>query len=74
METGLIQRAVSTPQYDVVKALLEAEDSGLTKDELAQKSGHEDARGILRRLAKSDPDWKEVIHFAEAAYGGYRIS
>jgi hypothetical protein len=68
-----IKRKLTTPQYNVVKALLDAGDAGLTKDELVSRSGHEDARGILKRLADSDPDWNEVIHFAGLTGGGYRV-
>jgi len=70
---GKTKRKLTLPQYNVVKALLDAGDVGLTKDELVSKSGHEDARGILTRLAKKDPDWKQVIHFAGQTGGGYRI-
>jgi hypothetical protein len=60
-------------QYDVVKSLLNAGERGLTKDELVTRSCHTDARGILKRLADSDPDWEKVISFAGRAGGGYRI-
>jgi hypothetical protein len=70
---GTTKRKLTTPQYNVVKALLGAGETGLTKDELIKKSGHEDARGILKRLANSDPGWKEVIHFAGQTGGRYRI-
>jgi hypothetical protein len=70
---GTTKRKLTTPQYNVVKALLDAGHAGLTKDELVEKSGHEDARGILTRLSASDDDWKEVIHFAVQTGGGYRI-
>jgi hypothetical protein len=64
---------LNNTRYDVVKALLDAGDTGLTKDKLKEKSGHEDALGILRRLANSDPDWGRVIQFPGSSYGGYRI-
>jgi hypothetical protein len=60
-------------QYNVVKALVDAGESGLTVDQLVAQSGHADARGILRRLADSDPDWRSVIHFPGKAGGHYRI-
>jgi hypothetical protein len=60
-------------QYNVVKALLDAGETGLTLDQLAHQSGHADARGILKRLADSDPDWRSVIHFPGKAGGHYRI-
>ena len=62
------------PQYDVVKALLDAGDAGLTKDELANNSRHEDSRGILKRLADRHPtSWGKVIHFPGITGGRYRI-
>jgi hypothetical protein len=70
---GKKKRVLTDPQDDVVQALLEAGEGGLTKDELEDKSGHSDARGILRRLAKSDPDWGVVIHFPGRTGGRYRI-
>lgn len=60
-------------QYNVVKALVDAGDTGLTVDQLVHHSGHSDARGILRRLANSDPDWRSVMHFPGKAGGHYRI-
>jgi hypothetical protein len=70
---GKPKRKLTTPRYNVVKALLDAGDVGLTKDELVTESGHEDARGILTRLAESDADWRKVIHFAGVTGGRYRI-
>jgi hypothetical protein len=60
-------------QYNVVKALLDAGDTGLTVDQLVAQSGHSDARGILKRLADFDPVWRSVIHFPGKAGGHYRI-
>jgi hypothetical protein len=60
-------------QYNVVTALLQAGEGGLSKDELARDSGHTDALGILRRLARKDPDWAAVIRFAGQTGGRYRI-
>jgi hypothetical protein len=70
---GMPKPKLTLPRYNVVKALLDAGEAGLTKDELVNKSRHQDARGILNRLANSDPDWKQVIHFAGQTCGGYRI-
>ena len=64
---------LSEAQFNVVQTLLQAGAKGLTKDELVRKSGHTDARGILRRLADSDERWENVISFAEAVGRGYRI-
>src|SRR5271157_1466827 len=41
---------------------------------LAIESGCGDAVNILKRLAKSDPDWKAVIKLAGKPGGRYRIS
>ncbi len=70
---GQSKRRLKPAQYEVVEVLLNAGAKGLTKDELEKQSKHGDARGILRRLADSDPDWKAVIHFAGITGGGYRI-
>jgi len=64
---------LTRPQYGVVKALLEAGERGLSKDELDHKSKHGDARKILKRLAESDADWKAVIHFPGKPGVGCRI-
>lgn len=70
---GKTKRLLTRARYDVVKTALEAPDGGWTKDQLISKSGHEDALGVLRRLAEKDPDWAEVIHFAGQTGGGYWI-
>jgi|SRR5579871_1434251 len=66
-------RILSFAQYRVVKALLEAGEIGLSKDELDRTSGHRDARKILARLARSDPDWRAVIRMAVYPGCHYRI-
>jgi hypothetical protein len=53
--------------------LVDGGDTGLTVDQLVHQSSHADARGILRRLANSDPDWRSVIHFPGKAGGLYRF-
>jgi hypothetical protein len=60
-------------EYDVVEALLAAGERGLTKDALIINGRHEDARGILSRLRKKDPDWASVIQMAGKSGGRYRI-
>ena len=64
---------LTTPQYDVVQTLIEAGDSGLSKDQLVKKSGHGDARKIMKRLANRDSDWKAVLVFPGTPGRGYRI-
>jgi hypothetical protein len=61
------------PQFNVVKALVDAGNTGPTVDQLVHHCGHADARGILRRLADSDPDGRSAIHFPGKAGGRYRI-
>jgi len=60
---GKTKPVLRPAQFNVVKALVNAGETGLTLDQLVHQSGHSDARGILRRLADSDPDWRSVIHF-----------
>ncbi|MCI0463306.1 MAG: hypothetical protein L0Z62_40685 [Gemmataceae bacterium] len=68
-EKPLLTRA----QYNVIQALLDAGERGLSKDELDHKSGHGDARKILKRLADSDDGWQAVLPFPGKPGGGYRI-
>ncbi|MFT5528138.1 MAG: hypothetical protein ACI9HK_006126 [Pirellulaceae bacterium] len=63
----------TSAQYDVVLALLNASDKGLTKDELEKNSKHGDSRKILKRLAEKDSDWNAVISFPGSTGMGYRI-
>ncbi len=61
-------------QYNVIKTLLDAGKRGLTKDKLDEKSGHPDARKVLKALQKQDEDWAAVIQMpGTAGKGGYRI-
>jgi hypothetical protein len=48
-------------RYDVVQTLLEAGESGLSKDDLDKKSGHSTAHKLLKAVAKSSPEWAKVI-------------
>ena len=70
---GKEKRGLSEPQMDVLQALYEAGEKGLSKTQLELNSGHSDARGILKRLIKDDPDWAAVIHFPGKAHRGYRL-
>ncbi len=70
---GIEKKRLTDPQYNVVQALLAAGGDGLSKDELPIKSGHADAVKILKRVAKIDADWADVILLAERSGGGYRI-
>jgi len=71
---GKVKRTLlSRAQHDVIKALIESGEDGLTKDTLISKSGRSDPRGILRRLMEKDRDWKRVIRFPGKPGRGYRI-
>ena len=64
---------LTAARYDAVKALIEAGEGALSKDELDRKSGHTDARKLLKALAHDDADWAEVILFPGTPGKGYRI-
>ena len=68
---GIEKRGLSEPQMNVLQALWEAGGQGLSKDQLERD--HSDARGILRRLKNSDPDWAAVIHLPGKPHGSYRL-
>ena len=70
---GTDQIVFMTPaQQDVITALLEAGEGGLSGPELIKKSGRGDARGVLKRLA-SNEKWKCVLQSAGRQGGRYRI-
>jgi len=71
--SGKEKERLTNAQYDVVLALLQAGERGLTKDELDHESKHGDARGVLKRLTDKDSDWRAVIPFPGMTGGGYRI-
>ncbi len=70
---GKIKPPLTFAQYAVVIALLEAGEDGLTKDGLDARSGHSDARKILKRLHDSDLDWAAVIQMPGRSGCRYRI-
>jgi hypothetical protein len=70
---GKAKDVLTPAQYNVIQALLDAGSGGLNKDELEDKSGHSDARKILKRVADSDPDWMSVIRLAGSTGKRYRI-
>ena len=70
---GKEKKPLSKAQYDVVEALLKS-GTPLTKEHLDLRSGHSEARKLLRRTAGIDRDWKKVIVFpGDNSAGGYRI-
>jgi hypothetical protein len=64
---------VTVAQYNVLMTLCIADEAGLTKDELSDKSGHPSARQILTDLLEADARWTEVIQMAGVTGGGYRV-
>lgn len=64
-------KTLRPPGFAVVKALVDAADEGLSKDQLFKRSGKGDAWGILRRLCR-DPDWKAVLIMPGEIGGRYR--
>lgn len=70
---GKEKPALKWTQYTVVSTLVACWPDTLTKDQLVSITKHQDARGILDRLAKSDTDWDKVIHMAKRTGGGYSL-
>ena len=64
---------LSTPQYAVIKALVNAYPKRPNKDELIRESHREDARKILKRLAGSSEVWNSVIDMAGTPRRGYGL-
>lgn len=70
---GNVKPHLTQAEHDILTALLEAGERGLTKDELDERSGRTDSRKYLRKLAR-DADWASVIVFPEGkGRGGYRL-
>jgi len=71
---GKEKQPLTFREYNIVKALLDAGEHGLTKDKLDDKSGHSEARKVLSALRDGDPDWAAVIQMPGGpGRGGYRI-
>jgi hypothetical protein len=70
---GKEKEPLNIVQFNVIKALIDANPDGLGKDELVRKSGHSDARRVLDRLRKKDPDWGSVIIMPGKPHRRYRI-
>lgn len=69
---GRTMPPLTRARYDVVRALLEAGDDGLTGDQLVEKSSCGGAVTTLKRLARQ-PGWSEVIRLPGAPGLRYRI-
>lgn len=67
------EKTLNRTGFEVIKCLLNAYPGRLTKDALATTSHHTDAVGVLKRLRRTDIDWKAVIHLAGVTGGRYGI-
>jgi hypothetical protein len=72
---GKRKRPLTEPQYDVVRAIADEGELGLTTSQLDQRTRHGDARRVLKNLAMSDADWASIILFPgkKNKGQGYRI-
>ena len=74
---GKRKKPLTRAGYNVIYALIEADERGLTKDTLVTASGHTDARGVLKRIigarTNRDVDWDNVISFPGKTGGRYRV-
>jgi hypothetical protein len=66
-------KRLTAAQHEVLLALIIAGAEGLSKNRLVQQSHHGDALGILRRLARSNRLWQNVIDMPGVTGGRYRI-
>ena len=73
MLKGVNHPRLTLPRYNVLMALCEAGKLGLNKDELVERSGHNDAINILKRLARNNPDWESVIQLPGVPRMRYRV-
>jgi hypothetical protein len=79
---GKDKAQLTEAEYRVIKALLDAWKTGrrLSTDELRNrtkdKKGNviEDPVGVLERMRKRDPDWKNAIDMAGKPRGGYGLN
>lgn len=67
---GTTKQPLTDAQYAVIQALLDAGDSGLSKDAL--EGVRSSARRILKEL-QADPDWAAVIVLPGKTNGRYRL-
>ncbi len=64
---------VTSAQYDVLQALVNAGEDGLSLTELGRDSGHGSARNVLKNLADSFSAWQQVILLPGAPGRRYRL-
>jgi hypothetical protein len=69
---GVRQRRLTEAQFDVMKAVRDAAPDVLTKEGLIDKSGHQDAVGVLRRLLHDEPVYRTLMALSGRERKGYR--
>jgi hypothetical protein len=65
---------LSSATYDVVKALVDAGDAGLSLSDLSKNSGHDGPHVFLKRLTERFAEWAQVIKFPGKPWGKYCIT
>lgn len=70
---GKVKR-LTAGQFNVIETIVTHFPHKLTGDQLVKASGHRDAVNMLKKIAKTDDDWDDVIHLAGSNGGGYGIS
>ncbi len=70
---GREESLVTSAQYDVLQALVNAGADGLSMTELIRRSGHGSARNVLKNLANSSSAWQQVILMPGAPGRRYRL-
>jgi hypothetical protein len=69
---GVEKKRLTFPRYNIIKALLEAVRN-LSKNELDKRSGHTDARKLLKKMVQEDGDWARAIIMPQGPGTGYGI-
>ncbi len=67
------EKVLTVAQYNVVSALMQAGEIGLSTDKLVETSGHGGAVNVLRRLARSSGEWGSAIGLAGSPGNHFRI-
>jgi hypothetical protein len=67
------KKVLPLKRFKVIQALAGEFPATLTKDQLAEKSDCTDAVNMLKAIAKSDDDWRQVIKLAGTTGGGYGL-
>ncbi|MEO2033394.1 MAG: hypothetical protein ABGZ35_15060 [Planctomycetaceae bacterium] len=71
--SGVEQEALTSKQYRVIAALIDAGQDGLRLNDLNRKSRCGDGRGILDRIKELSPEWERAVVKAGQSGRCYRI-